>query len=292
MNRQYTGRKIAIFTDVHGLFEPLEAVLLDIRNRGINEIYSLGDNIGVGPSPSEVIDMLEYYDVKTVAGNAEEYCNLGVAPFLYSFDSDKLKNYFWTKYTLGERRLEYIKNLPHSFDLEVGGKKIALCHFANDVRIDYGLYGSEKYLYNFARGEGYKQFLFTNSPEQKEAIIYNIQKFGVNRNSINGFLSARDYPIFDGKMVTYYDSIIQGHIHRNMYEFGAGVEFNTIRAMAVHFDDDPIDLAFYIILHEKVNGMGFDIERVYVPFDRKKMEYTIISSDEPTGKIRKLVYMN
>ena len=42
----YTGRKIAIFTDAHGLYEPTLAALQDMKARGITEIYSLGDNIG------------------------------------------------------------------------------------------------------------------------------------------------------------------------------------------------------------------------------------------------------
>ena len=151
------SRKIAIFTDVHGLLEPLEAV---------TEVYSLGDNIGVGPSPCEVIDMLEYYNVKSVAGNAEEYCNLGIAPYKLYFDKDKFENQMWTRWKLGELRLDYINSLPHSFDLELGGKKVGLCHFANDIRIDYGLNNVDKYLYNLNLGEAYKQFLYTNSEEQ------------------------------------------------------------------------------------------------------------------------------
>lgn len=288
---KYTGRKIAIFSDVHGLLEPLVAVVRNIRNRGIREIYSLGDNIGLGPSPCDVIDMLECYDIKSVAGNSEEYCTLGIEPYILSFDSSKLASQEWTMSQLNDWRLDYIRKLRHSFDLNVGGKKIGLCHFANDVRTDYDLYGVDNYLYNFGSGEAYKQFLYTNSEEHLKTIEYNIKKFDFNKRRISGFLSARDYPIFDGKMVNYYDCIIQGHMHRNMYEKGDGVEFYTIRAMSVHFDKDPIDLAFYIILHEKKANMGFDVERVYVPFDRKKMENTILKSDEPTGKIKKLVRM-
>ena len=51
-------RKIAIFTDIHGLYEPLEAIIKDIKQRGIKEVYSLGDNIGIGPNPKEVMDLL------------------------------------------------------------------------------------------------------------------------------------------------------------------------------------------------------------------------------------------
>ena len=286
-----SSRKIAIFTDVHGLLEPLEAVIDDIKRRGITEIYSLGDNIGVGPSPCEVIDMLQYYDVKSVAGNAEEYCTLGMGPYLFYSDSDKIKNQMWTKSVLGDERLDYIKKLPHSIDLELGSKRVALCHFANDVRVDYYLNNVDKYLYNFNLGEGYKQFMYTNSEEQKNTILYNLNKFGINNPKMKGYVSFKDYPIFCGKKVDYYDAIIQGHVHRNIYERGNDTDFYSFRAMAVHFDKDPIDMAFYVIVNECENKFGFEIEKVYVPFDREKMEYTILKSDEPTGKIKKLVRM-
>lgn len=291
MDMQYTNRKIAIFTDIHGLNEPLEAVINDVIRRGITEIYSLGDNIGVGPSPCEVIDNFIFYDIKSVAGNAEEYCNLGIASYSFYFDSNKFNNYWWTKDILSEYRLNYIKNLPHSYDINIGGKKLALCHFANDVRTDYGLNNVDKYLFNYRLGEGYKQFLYTNSNEHKESIEYNLNKYGFNNVMMRGYLSARDYPIFNGKTVDEYDAIIQGHVHRNLYEKGNDIDFFTIRAMALHFDEDPIDKAFYIILHEKINNMGFDLEKVYVPFDRERMEYTINKSSEPTGKIKRMVRM-
>lgn len=291
MKYKYTGRKIAIFSDVHALLEPLEAIIFDIKRRNISEIYSLGDNIGVGPSPCEVIDMLEYYNISSVAGNAEEYCTLGIEPFLMSFGRDKLLSQEWTYSKLGKTRLDYIRNLYHSYNLNIGGKKVALCHFANDVRTDYNLHGTEEYLRNLSSGESYKQFLYTNSREHLDNIRYNINRFGMDNPRIRGYISTRDYPIFNGKTVDCYDAIMQGHIHRNIYEKGNNTEFHFIRAVALHFDNAPKDMAFYIILHERTDNMGFDIERVYVPFDREKMEYTINKSNEPTGKIKKIVKM-
>ena len=81
--KQYTGREIAIFTDSHALLEPTKAALQDMLNRNITEIYSLGDNIGLGPNPSEVLDLLEEYNVKSIAGNSEDYITLGSLPFTY-----------------------------------------------------------------------------------------------------------------------------------------------------------------------------------------------------------------
>lgn len=84
------NRKIAILTDIHALLEPTQAALDDIEKRGIKEIYSLGDNVGVGPNPGEVIDLLEEKGVISVAGNSEEYIRLGIEPFNSYFNT--LKN--------------------------------------------------------------------------------------------------------------------------------------------------------------------------------------------------------
>ena len=291
MSSIYTGRKIAIFSDVHGLLEPLDAVINDILRTGVTEIYSLGDNIGCGPSPCEVIDLLEFYNIKSVAGNSEDYCTLGIEPYINSFNELKLRSQQWTSSVIDKKRFLYIKDLPHSIDIEVGGRKIGLCHFANDVRTDYDLHSTEEYLNNLKLGCGYKQFFYTNTFENIYTIKYNIRKYGEDNPYMTGYVSARDNPIFEGKTIDYYDTIIQGHVHRNLYERGKDICFYTIKAMALHFDKDPIDRAFYILLHEKKDNMGFDIEKRYIPYDREKMEYTINKSEEPTKKIKKMVRM-
>ena len=135
------------------------------------------------------------------------------------------------------------------------------------------------------------QFFYTNSTEHLANIKYNIEKYGCYNSYINGYLSARDYPIFDGKTVSSYDYIFQGHVHKNLYEYGDNIGFYSLRALGLHFDNDPIDLAFYVVLHEKINNNGFDVEKVYVPFDRGRMEDTINKSHEPTKKIKKMVKM-
>ena len=79
---QYQSRKklkkIAIFSDSHGMFEPTLAILSDAKKNGVDEIYSLGDNIGSGPNPREVLALLDQYQVKSVMGNHEMYITKGV----------------------------------------------------------------------------------------------------------------------------------------------------------------------------------------------------------------------
>lgn len=63
--------RIAIVADIHGNFRALQAVLADIDEQNIEGIISLGDNIGYGPEPNEVIDQLRARGVLSVMGNHE-----------------------------------------------------------------------------------------------------------------------------------------------------------------------------------------------------------------------------
>ena len=274
----YTGRKIAIFTDIHGLLEPTIAILNDIKKRKIKEIYSLGDNIGVGPNPSEVLDLLEENNVIMINGNSEEYSVLGIQPFSFYFSPSKIASQEWTFSKLNPIQIEKLKRNKHSYDLTVGGLKIGLCHFANDVRIDFGKKGYSAYREAIESNldNPQEQFYYTNSDLQKENINLK-SKINIAENA--GFISAKRDPLFNGKMVDTYDEIIQGHVHFKYLTEDENVRVRTIRAAGMAYGDDPINSAFYIIIREK--EIGYDIEEVLIPFDRKQMLRSIDSSSMP-----------
>lgn len=281
-------RKIAIFTDAHGLLEPAKAALEDIKRRGITEIYSLGDNIGFGPNPGEVINLLEEYGVVSVAGNSEEYVTLGIEPFKSYFGSLKTKSQLWTLSKLDERQKGIISMYPHSIELLLGGKKLALCHFANDVRFDYDERSTWSYQSRVDAGrEGYHQFMYTNSPEQLEEMQRVLNTYGADSPMMRGYLSGLNDPLFSGKRVDFFDAIIQGHVHWKMYEKSDSTEFYSIRSVGMAYKKDPIDTASYVILTEKEEG--FNLEEVLVKFDREKMEYSILNCDNPDDTIKKFV---
>ena len=49
------GQKIALISDLHSNIEALEGVLKDISDQGIDDIVCLGDMIGYGPNPREML---------------------------------------------------------------------------------------------------------------------------------------------------------------------------------------------------------------------------------------------
>ena len=290
MEKYEIKEDVAIITDIHGLYEPAEAVLDDIHKRGITRIYSLGDNIGVGPNPREVMDLLEEYNVISLAGNSEDYVTLGIEPFASYFNEAKRQSQAWTLSQLRGHHIGKISLFPHSIELLSGGKKIVLCHFANDVRFDYLKNNTSTYQDRVSRGlNGYEQFRTTNSRTQKFDMNTQLILTGKNDPKMRGIISAKKEPLFNGESVFSFDAVIQGHIHWDIYEKSPTTEFYSIRAVGMGYDSDLIDTASYVILHPKEND--FTLEKVLVKYDRERMEASILSSDSPDETIYRFTNM-
>ncbi len=65
-------KRIAIFSDVHSNYPALESVLHDIEEKGIQETFCLGDLVGYGPYPNEVIEEIRSKSIPTLQGNYDE----------------------------------------------------------------------------------------------------------------------------------------------------------------------------------------------------------------------------
>ncbi len=285
-DHDYTGREIAVFADCHSMYEPTLAVLEDIRRRGITEIYSLGDNVGLGPNPVEVFDLLEEYGVKSVAGNAEYYNTLGTEPFPYLSDA-RLASQLWTERQLGQSRIKRLELYPASIDLTIGNKKIALCHFINDVRWDFRDRNVHSYT---GRDDSNEQFLFTNSTEAIKKVTGCITS-GRGASVIKGYVASREEPLFGGKMVTDYDCVLQGHAHFEIEdEMENGTEIYTLRAVGMGYEGNEKDNeACYYILRERSDG-DVDVEKQYVSFNRNSLVSSIHNCSLPS-KDRVLHYV-
>ncbi|MCW8133094.1 MAG: metallophosphoesterase family protein [Planctomycetota bacterium] len=67
---------IAIVSDVHANLEALTAVMADIDKRGIKRVFFLGDIVGYGPNPAEVLDFIKQFEF-CLLGNHDEACLIG-----------------------------------------------------------------------------------------------------------------------------------------------------------------------------------------------------------------------
>lgn len=84
--------KRALISDIHSNLEGLEAVLADIRQQDIAEVYCLGDIIGYGPNPRECIDRVMDCQL-CLLGNHDQ----GALFDPEGFNSSAERAIFWTR---------------------------------------------------------------------------------------------------------------------------------------------------------------------------------------------------
>ena len=84
--------KRAIISDIHGNLEAFQAVLADIEQQGISEVYCLGDIVGYGPNPCECLDLAMRTTI-CVLGNHDQ----GALFDPEGFSSGAERAIFWTR---------------------------------------------------------------------------------------------------------------------------------------------------------------------------------------------------
>lgn len=110
--------KIAILSDIHGNMPALEAVFEDIRLRKIDEIVCLGDLVGKGPEPAEVIEFVKEHCDVVIRGNWDEF-------ILNESEHDSIQ---WQQSYLSEDNKNYLNHLPFSYEFMLGEKFIRCVH--------------------------------------------------------------------------------------------------------------------------------------------------------------------
>jgi predicted phosphodiesterase len=63
--------RTAILADIHGNFEALKAVSGDMEQFAVDRVVCLGDNVGYGPEPDEVVTFIRTKGYESVLGNHE-----------------------------------------------------------------------------------------------------------------------------------------------------------------------------------------------------------------------------
>jgi protein phosphatase len=116
--------KIAVISDIHGNIPALEAVLKDIKERGIKRIFCLGDLVGKGPHPEKAVDICRNECETVIQGNWDFVVADGNGPAFLRLD--------WHRNRLGQTRLDYLKNLPGTMDFYLSGHKVRLFHTSHE----------------------------------------------------------------------------------------------------------------------------------------------------------------
>jgi len=113
--------KRALISDIHGNLEALEAVLGDIDEITVDEIYCLGDIIGYGPNPCECLDLVIKRCKATILGNHDQAALFDPD----GFNPMALQAIYWTRDQMDNgagspvainKRWDFLGELPRSID--------------------------------------------------------------------------------------------------------------------------------------------------------------------------------
>jgi predicted phosphodiesterase len=100
--------RIAVLSDIHSNLSALEAVRADLPD--VDEIWVLGDIVGYGPQPNEVIVLLQEMGARSVLGNHDGAAIGGVDPAY--FNPDARAAIEWTATAIDENARSYLATLP------------------------------------------------------------------------------------------------------------------------------------------------------------------------------------
>ncbi|MBW1727235.1 MAG: metallophosphatase family protein [Deltaproteobacteria bacterium] len=104
--------KVAIISDIHGNLDAFGQVLNDIEASGIDAVVCLGDNVGYGPEPEQVIRQVRERNIPCVMGNHERAVLDG--EYLNWFNPAARRSLQQTKTLLSEESFNYIRGMKSS----------------------------------------------------------------------------------------------------------------------------------------------------------------------------------
>lgn len=108
--------KIVILSDIHGNFEALQAVENDFGQLEIDKVICLGDIIGYGPDPDQVVDFVRDHGFLAILGNHEFALKDIRGRRWLNFQA--AENNEMTEQLLSQENREYCSNLPGFLQFE------------------------------------------------------------------------------------------------------------------------------------------------------------------------------
>jgi predicted phosphodiesterase len=104
--------RLAVISDIHGNLEAFEEVLKDIDDQEVDAGVCLGDNVGYGPEPEDVVRLIRRLGIPCVMGNHE----LAVLDhhYLEWFNPEAQRSILLTEQLISYETVSYIESLEAS----------------------------------------------------------------------------------------------------------------------------------------------------------------------------------
>ncbi len=114
-----------IFGDIHANLPALEAALADMDTRGLSNRYCLGDLVGYGTSPNEVVETIRESKIPTLIGNYDQGVgnssdDCGCAYTSKEAEALGKRSIAWSNLHTSEENKRFLRRLPRHLPLQLG----------------------------------------------------------------------------------------------------------------------------------------------------------------------------
>ena len=194
--------KVAILNDIHGNLYLLNKALAYLRDKNISKYLICGDFLTDGPDDNKIIDILKTIPCEIILGNREESI-LNISPDLSNLN-EKMYPLYYTYKNLTKENLKFIKNLPTSKIIEIGGHKICMSHGSPYKSRDLINDKSTNTFKNLIKDYPADIYLFAHTHEYFSTEYQN--KLFLNSGAINCFIGKKCVTTFG--IITLNDDLV------------------------------------------------------------------------------------
>ena len=125
--------QVTIFGDIHANLPALEAVLADMDARDLSPLYCLGDLVGYGTFPNEVIETIRERNIPTLmgnydlgVGNSSDDC--GCAYTSKVAEELGKRSIAWSNRKTSDENKLYLRQITDQIPLQLDGLRVQLVH--------------------------------------------------------------------------------------------------------------------------------------------------------------------
>ncbi len=136
--------KIAVLSDIHANIHALEAVWQDIDHKQPDAVYCLGDLVGYGAFPNQVVDFIRNKRVPTLMGNYDQGVGFdredcGCAYRRVEDERLGQQSLFWSRENTSRENKRFLQTLPLHLRLTFEDRQVLMVH-GSPRRINEYLY--------------------------------------------------------------------------------------------------------------------------------------------------------
>ena len=178
--------RYGIVSDVHANIQAWKAVLRDMRNEGVDTILCLGDVVGYGPNPAEVLESCYQHVDYFILGNHDAVIGDRLNSSLFNDNAKYLIE--WTRDQLNDSAAQFFSEMP----LQMEGDGFTCAH------AELAMPGRFNYIYEAQ--DAIESFTSTTSPVMFVGHTHFPAKFRYDLNTnlvhqdlcTNGYLQANE----------------------------------------------------------------------------------------------------